>query len=74
MLRSSGNVGENLVRGLSIVHDRSHGSGFGQYEGMILGPATIDKLTKHFREDFPWMQARNSNNTVSVRFGSSWRA
>lgn len=54
VLRSSGVVGENLLRGLSIVHDRSHGSGFGQYEGMILGPATIDKLAKHFREDFPW--------------------
>lgn len=54
VLATSGEVGENLVRGLEIVYDRAHGSHFGKYEGMIVGKATLDKLAKRFHDGFPW--------------------
>lgn len=54
VLRTSGEIGDNLVRGLHIVHDRSHGSGFGVYEGMLVGQETREKLAKRFDEEFPW--------------------
>lgn len=69
VLGTSGEVGENLARGLSIVFDRSHGSGFGVNEGMITSPAALDKLAKHFHEHFPWSASQlEQYNACPFRF------
>jgi ATP-dependent helicase/nuclease subunit B len=69
VLGTYGEVGENLARGLSIVFDRSHGSGFGVNEGMITSPAALDKLARHFHEHFPWSASQlEQYNACPFRF------
>jgi ATP-dependent helicase/nuclease subunit B len=47
-------VGGNLVAALKVMHHRSHGDGFGPFEGMLRSDAAVARLAARYGADRSW--------------------
>lgn len=58
LLQDEPGLGENLLAGLNVVHERQRGESFGPYEGILPSEAARKKLAERFGPEHQWSPSR----------------